>query len=272
LSTGRFRADARIMSASAALSRLLALAFVGLLATATLTYGAERPGTSKAADKQAAPMQQTLSVPDVRGKPYVFAEGMLEERGFAWHVTGSVAGFAANTVTSQSPAPGVRVVDTGAPSVALALRTNSAYAQVGVPEARAPFTGTAIRFPQPATKPAAKKPTSAPKPKATGTRTPAFVVPGAPPEPLTQPSLPDQADQLGAWLAKHPKSTAANRAYLSYQSWLIVTGASNGWSRGAEALKTLIAVQKRAEHAWHVGTKDRLAAEKALLEVQARAR
>ena len=260
------------MRVSTALPRLLALVFVGLLATATLTYGAERTGTSNAADKPAAPKRQTLSVPDVRGKPYVFAEGMLEERGFAWHVTGGVPGFAANTVASQSPAPGARVVDTGAPSVALELRTNSTYAQVGVPEGRAPFTGTAIRFPQPAAKPAAKSPKAAPKPKATGTRTPAFVVPGAPPEPLAQASLPDQAEQLGAWLAKHPKSTAANRAYLSYRSWLIVTGARNGWSRGAEALKVLIAVQKRAEHAWGVGTKDRLAAEKALLEVQARAR
>lgn len=261
------------MRASAALSRLLALVFVGLLATATLTYGAERTGTSRAADKPAAPKRQTLSVPDVRGKPYVFAEGMLEERGFAWRVTGAVPGFAANTVASQSPAPGVRVVDTGAPTVALELRANSDYAQVGVPEAKAPFRGTAIRFPRPATtKTAAKKAKAAPRSEETGTRTPAFVVPGAPPEPLTQPSLPQQAQQLGAWLEKHPKSTAANRAYFSYRSWLIVTGARNGWSRGAEALKMLISVQKRAERAWHVGSKDRLAAEKALLEVQARAR
>ena len=261
------------MRASAALSRLLALVFVGLLATATLTYGAERTRTSGSASKPAAPKQKILSVPDVRGKPYVFAEGMLEEQGFAWHVTGGVPGFAANTVSSQSPAPGVRVVDTGAPSVALALRTNSAYAQVGVPEAAAPFRGTAIRFPRPAAKAAtAKKSKSVRKPEASATRTPAFVVPGAPPEPLTQPSLPEQADQLGAWLDKHPKSTAANRAYLAYRSWLIVTGARNGWSRGAEALKILISVQKRAERTWHIAPKDRLAAEKALLEVQARAR
>jgi hypothetical protein len=261
------------MRASAVLSRLLALVFVGLLATGTITYGAERAKTTRSAGKAAAPKQKILSVPDVRGKPYVFAEGMLEERGFAWHVKGDVPGFAANAVASQSPAPGTRVVDTGAPTVALQLRANSAYAQVGVPEAAAPFAGTAIRFPKPATTAtAAKSSKPAPKHVETATRTPAFVVPGAPPEPLSQPSLPEQAKQLDAWLKKHPKSTAANRAHLSYRSWLIVTGARNGWSRGAEALKMLISVQTRAEKAWHIASKDRLAAEKALLEVQARAR
>jgi hypothetical protein len=119
----------------------------------------------------------------------------------------------------------------------------------------------------------AKAPKAAPKREApAATRTPAFAVAGAPPEPLSQPSLPERANQLGTWLEKHPKPTAANRAYLSYHGWLIVTGARNGWSRGAEALKILISVEKRAESAWHVGPKDRLEAEKALLEVQARAR
>ena len=263
------------MRATAVLPRLLALVFAGLLATGTLTYGAERARTTAQKGKPAAGKPKNLLVPDVQGKPYVFAEGMLEEKGFAWRVTGSVSGYAANTVVSQTPAPGARVVDTGAPTVALELRANPRYAQVGVPENAAPFPGTAIRLPKVRRHKAAAEPSKVPttgKPGATATRPPAFLVPGAPPEPLSQPSLPRQARQLGAWLEKHPKATAANRAHLSYENWLIVSGARFGWSRGAEALRILIAVDKRAERAWRSGTKDRIQAEKALLEVQARAR
>ena len=61
-----------------------------------------------------------LVVPDVRGQAYVFAKGILEDAGFAWRVPGA-RGFAANTVVGQSPLPGTRVVDTGAPLVTLRL-------------------------------------------------------------------------------------------------------------------------------------------------------
>ena len=54
-----------------------------------------------------------IVVPDVRRQVYVFAKGTLEEGGFAWKVTGSVAGYSANRVAAQSPAPGTRVLDTG---------------------------------------------------------------------------------------------------------------------------------------------------------------
>jgi beta-lactam-binding protein with PASTA domain len=127
------------------LSRLLALAFVGLLATGTLTFAAERSPSTKHAKRAATARPTPLLVPDVRGKAYVFAKGMLEEEGFAWRVEGSVRGFAANTVASQSPAPGVRVVDTGAPTVTLTLHAVKGYAQLGVPENTAPFPGTEIR-------------------------------------------------------------------------------------------------------------------------------
>jgi PASTA domain len=263
------------MRVSLYFSRLLALAFVGLLATGTLTYGAERSATTPLKAKAGATGPKTLRVPDVRGKPYVFAEGMLEEKGFAWRVVGSVAGYAANTVVSQDPAPGVRVVDTGMPTVSLGLEANRAYAQVGVPENASPFPGTPVRLPQlvKRTTASAKAPTAAPKSKqAAATRQPAFVVPGAPPEPLSQPSLPEQARHLGAWLEKHPKGTAAERAHLSFQNWLLISGARNGWSRGAEALRILISVDRRAERKWGIGAQERLRARKALLEVRARAR
>ena len=138
----------RVMRAlSAAFSRLLALVFAGLLFSGTLTYGAERmPATPQA--KRVSAAAKILVVPDVRGKPYVFAKGMLEEKGFAWQVTGPVAGFAANSVASQAPAPGTRVVDTGAPTIKLQLTKNGEYAQAGVPENAAPFPGTALRQPK----------------------------------------------------------------------------------------------------------------------------
>jgi hypothetical protein len=263
------------MRVSLSLSRLLALAFVGLLASGTLTYGAERASTGPRKAKPGASASKTLRVPDVRGKPYVFAEGMLEEKGFAWRVVGSVAGYAANTVVSQDPAPGARVLDTGMPTVSLGLQANRAYAQVGVPENASPFPGTPIRLPQlvKRTTASAKAPTAAAKPKqAAATRQPAFVVPGAPPEPLSQPPLTEQARRLGAWLDKHPKGKAAERAHLSFQSWLIISGARNGWSRGADALRILVSVDRRAERMWGIGAQERLRAQKALLEVQARAR
>ncbi len=47
-----------------------------------------------------------LIVPDVRGQAFVFAKGMIQDAGFAWHVTGSVGGYAVNTVATQRPCRG----------------------------------------------------------------------------------------------------------------------------------------------------------------------
>ena len=49
-----------------------------------------------------------IAVPDVEDQAFVFAKGALEDAGFAWRVVGSVHGYAANTVVSQSPAAGTR--------------------------------------------------------------------------------------------------------------------------------------------------------------------
>ena len=99
------------------LPRFAIVTFVFLFATAAVTFAAGKQIASNPAKKAAAApaAPATLVVPDVRNQAFVFAKGSLEDAGFAWRVAGSVHGFAANTVTAQSPAAGVRVIDTGAP-------------------------------------------------------------------------------------------------------------------------------------------------------------
>src|SRR5256885_15604668 len=105
---------------------LLALPAACLLAATGLTYGAAQrigrvpPATATtAATPTAAPAVKV--VPDVRRQPFVFAKGTLGDDGFSWRVEGSVRGFASNTVVSQSPAAGTRLIDTGAPLIVLRL-------------------------------------------------------------------------------------------------------------------------------------------------------
>jgi hypothetical protein len=128
-------------------------------------------------------------------------------------------------------------------------------------------------------KTAAKKPAAATPPKKTRTRAKtrsarpvAFVVPGAPKEPLDEMPLPRRARALGAWLTKHPRPTDANVAHWLYQHAWIVTGAKFGWWRGAEALRILIAVDNRVVKNWGIGTRSRATARAALAEVEAKSR
>ena len=132
---------------TALLPRLFALTVIWLLGAATYTLAADTvapPATQK--DKAAATTSkpEVLAVPDVRRKAYVFAKGILQDAGFAWHVDGSVKGFAANTVVTQNPAPGTKVIDNGAPLVVLSLSRNNSYGESGLPENTAPFKGTRI--------------------------------------------------------------------------------------------------------------------------------
>jgi hypothetical protein len=85
-------------------------------------------------------------VPDVRNQAFVFAKGTLEEAGFAWQVSGSVRGYPANIVVSQSPAAGTNLVDAGTPRITLTLKRNS-YPQTGEPSDASPYAATA---PEPA--------------------------------------------------------------------------------------------------------------------------
>jgi hypothetical protein len=129
-----------------AIRRLLALGFAGLLASGTLAFGAERTPTTPRTKRAAPAPPAILLVPDVRAKAYVFAKGMLEDGGFAWRVEGSVRGYAANSVAAQSPAPGTKVFDTGAPTVTLRLSRAKGYEQLGEPETASPYPGTEIKL------------------------------------------------------------------------------------------------------------------------------
>jgi PASTA domain len=277
------------------LPRLGLAALVVLLGTATITFAAETHGgpVNTPAAEPAAP--SLLLVPDVRKQAYVFAKSTLEESGFAWRLTGSVRGYSANLVSGQSPAPGTRVLDTGAPTISLTLSHNSGYAQEGAPEDASPYPGTEIRLPgarpkpkvvpkpavtprvkpRPAARPKAKvkpKPAPKPKPKPQAKRPPAFLVPGAKPEPLDEIPLTARAAQLRSWLTKHPRPSDANVRHWLYQHAWIVTGAKLGWWRGAEALEALIAVDRQAERQWGIGRRSERVARAALAHVRRQAK
>jgi hypothetical protein len=275
------------------LPRFAIVTFVFLFATAAVTFAAGKqiasnPGKKAAAAPAAPP---TLVVPDVRNQAFVFAKGSLEDAGFAWRVAGSVHGFAANTVTAQSPAAGVRVIDTGAPLVTVTLLRNARYSEHGAPEDASLLRGTKIQLadipaspivPARPAKPAAKKaaPLAPPKvvaPKkqkvtAVTKRPPAFVIQGARKEPLNELPLPDRARLLGRFIEANPRPTSANVKYWLYQHEWIVVGAKLGWWHGAEALRILIGVDAKAQTRWGVGSRSAEVARRALAGVEARAR
>jgi PASTA domain len=290
-------ADNRGMSLriSARLPHAAAIALVALAATAGLTYAAGQGiGSSAppATSTQSAPT--TVVVPDVVNQAFVFAKGSLEDSGLAWKVTGSVHGYPSNTVVSQSPAAGTKLLDTGAPLVTLTLKRNAGYAQAGEPEDASPYAATADQpaelasQPLPAstvpaatttapatpTTPAATTPAPAKKTPAAAvqSRPPDFVVPGARKEPLDEIPLTERAAKLDAWLSAHAKPTNANVKHWLYQNEWVVTGAKLGWWHGADALRTLIAVDKRAQARWGVGAKSAAVATAALAYVEARAK
>ncbi len=276
--------------------RLVALTAVWLLATTALTYAAaHRPTTPVAAPvttTTAAP-PVVLVVPDVRHQAYVFAKGTLGDSGFAWRVTGAVQGYPSNTVASQTPAAGTRVIDTGAPLVVLHLERASGK-QVGVPAQESSIRGTPVRLADlaVATAPAAVKPgapaslpstkapaarqktalpaSHAPRKRGPAQRPPAFVVAGARREPLDEIPLTRRANALLHWIAQRPKPTDANVKYWLYQHAWIVTGAKMGWWHGADALEVLETVDRQVWNAWGIGASSKADAEGALAFVRAR--
>jgi len=276
------------------LPRFAIVTFVFLFATAAVTFAAGKQLAAKPANKAAAAVTAppTLVVPDVRKQAFVFAKGSLEDGGFAWRVAGSVHGFAANTVAAQSPAPGVRLIDTGAPLVTVTLARNPRYAEHGAPEDASLLRGTKIQLADiPSTpivparparaKPAAKTaaPLAPPKvtqpkktPAAAVKRPPAFVVPGARKEPLDEMPLTDRARLLGRFIDSHPRPANANVKYWLYQHEWIVVGAKLGWWHGAEALRILIQDDAKAQTRWGVGSRSAQVARRALAGVEARTR
>ena len=299
------------------LPRVFVLVIVALLATATITFAAETRNTPAANPPAEAVAPKVLLVPDVRGQAYVFAKSTLEEGGFAWRVTGGAKGYAANTVSGQSPAPGSRVYDTGAPTVSLVLSVNPKYPQSGEPESGSPFAGTPVKFvgvvakpkvkpkakvkkhavktkakvkkhaakpkkhaakpkkhaTKPKPKPVAKpKPVNKPKPAVKPARPPAFVVPGAKPEPQNEIPLTTRAQNLDHWLSSHGKLSNDNVRYWLYQHAWIVTGAKLGWWHGAQALETLITVDQKVERQWGIGRRSERVARAALAEVRSKSK
>jgi hypothetical protein len=284
--------------------RILVVAIVWVLGSGTLTFAAERHLYAHVQATPPAPAPKpVLVVPDVRSQAFVFAKGILEDDGLAWHVVGGVHGYPTNLVASQSPAPGTRLQDTGAPTVTLHLSRGS-YGESGTPEDRAPYVGTAVvparAVNAPAKKPVAGKLPLAPpkvspakkvahaapavvkkrsKPQAKpahktarAARPPAFAVAGAPNEPLDEISMPARAKLLDAWLTPSRKPTAANERHWLYQHAWIVTGAKFGWWHGAAALRVLIRVDRRVESQWGIGYRSEAVARHALAVVEARAR
>ena len=279
------------------------IGLVWLLATATLTYAAGEKLTTpaKVPTTPVATPRPTLIVPDIRGQAFVFAKGILEDGGFGWRVSGSVHGYATNVVSTQQPAPGTRVVDTGAPTLKLTLRRGT-YPQNGTAQNTSPYAGTSILLPKRSSaavqkpvagkekiarpKPAAKtalkharravanpKRTAAkPKLAATRSRPPAFVVQGAPKEPRDEIPLTTRAQRLSAWLTSSRRPTAANQRYWLYQHAWIVTGARFGWWHGAAALRLLIAVDRRVESQWGIGRRSESVARAVLAGVEAKAK
>jgi hypothetical protein len=280
-------------------TRLLALTVVWLFATAALTFAAAHrmgagPAVVPVTKVAAAPPQRVLVVPDLRRQAFVFSKGALTDAGFSFRVQGSVLGFASNTVVSQSPAPGTRVLDTGAPLVILHLARSGS--QLGLPEDVSSVTPTAVKLAPPlagaarqtsvlttkvpakvattaaAPKPAATKPAKAPAKQFPQQRPPAFIVPGARKEPLDEMPLTDRATALLVWLNRHPNATDANVKHWLYQHAWIVTGAELGWWHGATALNTLLVADKRVWALWGIGTRSSAVARQALAEVEARSK
>jgi hypothetical protein len=274
--------------------RLVALTAVWLLATTALTYAASQRMNTTAPAAVAATTVPTaapsvLVVPDVRNQAYVFAKGTLGDSGFGWRVVGGVEGYPANTVVTQSPAAGTRVLDTGAPLVVLHLQ-RAAGKQDGVPEVASAIAGTPVRLadvaattPEAARKALAKAPAKVVTPKITSKqrtpakhtppqqkRPPAFVIAGARREPLDEVPLTARARALLRWIDNKPKPTDANVKYWLYQHAWIVTGAEMGWWHGSTALETLSAVDTRVWELWGIGASSKVQAEAALKLVRSK--
>ena len=207
---------------------------VALLATAGLTFAATstlsaQPTTSPETTSELPP----LVVPDVRHQAYVFAKGMLEQGGFAWRVEGAVRGYSANLVASQTPAPGSKLAANGAPTIVLRLQRNAGYAQEGTPEDKSPYAGApARRFGVVPPRQGqgqgededrldagsheakgdedhcCREEAEGCREEAGHTREPAFVVPGAPKEPLDEMTLATRANEAQRLGLRAPEAHA----------------------------------------------------------------
>ncbi len=180
-----------------------------------------------------------------------------------------LAPYIGTDVVPANPAPVADPVAPAAPVAPVAPVVPKAPVAPVAPKAlvapKAPATKP-VSKPKPKSKPVAKKVAPAVK------RPPAFVVPGARKEPLDELPLTERARLLNAWLSAHRHPSDANVKHFLYQQSWVVTGAKFGWWHGAEALRTLIAVDRRAQSLWGIGRKSELDARRALAKVGARSR
>jgi hypothetical protein len=279
---------------TALIPRLLALTVIWLLGAATWTLAADKKVSPTEASAAAAKVTRpdVLTVPDVRGKAYVFAKGILQDAGLAWRVRGAVQGYAANAVVWQSPIPGSRIIDNGAPTVSVRLSKNTAYGERGLPENESPYLGTRVVYlsdwrkaheqaseattaatttaPATTTTTAPSTTTTEPEPPAEReTREPDFIVEGAPAEPADEITLPRRARLLQRRMDAMEKPTNRLVNYWLYQHSWIVTGARFGWHDGAEALRILIKVDQSLERRFDFGARSEAVARRALAFVEA---
>ncbi len=281
---------------TALIPRLLALTVIWLLGAATFTLAADKKATPLDTGTGAASVARptVLTVPDVRGKAYVFAKGILQDAGLSWRVRGAVQGYAANAVVWQSPVPGSRIIDNGMPTVSVRLSKNAAYGERGLPENESPYMGTpvvylsdwrkaheessttttAVTTTTPAT--TSTEPTTTattttePEPPAEPKkRKPDFIVPGAPAEPVDEIPLPQRARLLQRRMDDMSKPTNRLVNYWLYQHSWIVTGARFGWHDGDEALRILIKVDQSLERRFDFGARSEAVARRALAYVEA---
>jgi PASTA domain len=281
---------------TALIPRLLALTVIWLLGAATFTLAADKKATQPTGTEPTTqvPRPTILAVPEVRGKAYVFAKGILQDAGLAWRVQGAVQGYAANVVVWQSPAPGSRVIDNGAPTVIVRLSKNTTYGERGLPENEPPYTGTRIVYltdwreaheasntttaattTESATTTAptttessttTTEPEPAPEPE---TRKPDFEVDGAPAEPADEITLPQRARRLASRIDAMSKPTNRLVNFWLYQHSWIVTGARFGWHDGDVALHILIKVDQSLERRFDFGARSEAVARRALAYAEA---
>jgi PASTA domain-containing protein len=271
--------------------RIAFLVVVTVLTTATVTLAAHWRGTTPTPSPAPVARPGVLVVPDVRGQAYVFAKGVLEDAGLAWRLGQGAPGYAGYRVVSQVPAAGTRVIDTGAPTIVLHIARDALYSAQGhAPQSESPYAGTAILLadtvspaapttpakPKLKPKPTPTKPATAPRAKPAATpkakpaatakapvRTPAFIVAGAPKEPLDEITLPARAQQLETWVTAHTSPSTPNVHRWLYQHAWIVTGARFGWWHGVQALDVLIRVDQTVERQWEMGWKSEAEARQA---------
>lgn len=281
----------KLMRVRITLGRVVALVVLCALASIALTIAFAHGDSSKSKRKAKVTAPPTKTVPGVVNQPYVFAESTLQQQGFGWKVVGPVAGWASAVVSSQLPAQGTTVMDTGAPLVTLQLSKPKGLVTQGIPENSSPYAGTKIMLPAGAT--GTTQSTTSARTTTTGTfststtttrstststnttparvekRPPAFKIAGAKPEPLDEIPLLRRARNLNTWLDSHRAASGANERYWLFQHAWIVTGAKFGWWHGARALEILIAVDRRVEALWGVGSRSEAEARAALEFVHA---